>query len=72
MVITPGRKARHLGSQETLVMCKYKTAEGLQGHCKQAMPATLQVQGKRALAPNEAAHPLTLPQAPLGVLLTQF
>ena len=53
-------------------MYKYKTAGGLPGPCKQAIPATLQAQGKRALAMNGAACPVTRPRAPLGVVLMQF
>lgn len=40
-----GQAPRESGN---LIMYKYKTAEGLPGPCKQAIPATLQAQGKRA------------------------
>jgi hypothetical protein len=62
----PSGAARHLGSRESSVIHKNKTAEGLPEPCKQAMPATLQIPREACPGNERGSMPSHTASGPTG------
>lgn len=69
---TPAERPGTSGANQAWCYRNTRLLKGCRSLASRRCRRRCRYQGKRALATNEAACPVTRPRAPLGVLLTQF